>query len=60
MELLLNYLKQKSTWLGLLAVIASFGAYMKPELQEAIATMGVSVAGLIMVIYNENHKSDKK
>lgn len=60
METLLNYLKQRSTWLGIIAIVTGLGASIKPELQEAIATMGMSLAGLIMVIYNENHKSNKK
>lgn len=55
---LLNYLTQKSTYVGLLAVGTAFGLALKPELSDAIITCALGVFGLVQVIVNE-HKGDK-
>lgn len=48
--MVLARLKERSTWLGLTALLTSFGVVLKPEVGEAIASAGVAVAGLIAVI----------
>lgn len=50
---LLNYLTQKSTWVGLFAIIAAVGITVRPELADAIITCLLGVFGLIQVIINE-------
>lgn len=60
LETLLNYLTQKSTYVGLLAVCTAFGLALKPELSDAIITCALGVFGLVQVIVNERaHKGDK-
>ncbi len=54
MNYILERLKEKSTWVGIIALISAFGVAIKPELSEAIATTGVSLAGLIAVLTKEN------
>lgn len=52
-ETLLNYATQKSTWVGLIAIIAAFGLTIKPELSDAIVTFLLAGFGLIQVIVND-------
>lgn len=54
METLLNYLKQPTTWAGIAAIVTAFGVNLSPELTSEITTVGASIAGLLMVIFNEN------
>jgi len=56
MDYILQRLKEKTTWLGFLALVSAFGVAIKPELAESIATTGMSIAGLIMVIVKEEKK----
>jgi len=57
-ERTMNYLikraKEKSTWLGLTALLTAFGVAMSPEQLEAIATLGVSIAGAISVFWKDS------
>ena len=41
-------LKERSTWLGLLALLTAVGVGLSPEQTEAIAAGGVAVGGLIL------------
>ena len=47
---IIDRLKERSTWLGLTALLTSFGVSLKPELAEAIITTGLGFAGLIGVL----------
>ncbi|HZH28884.1 MAG TPA: hypothetical protein VEY95_17050 [Azospirillaceae bacterium] len=47
---LLDRARERSTWLGLIAVAAAFGVHVSPEQAEAIATAGVAVAGVVGVL----------
>jgi hypothetical protein len=49
MQYLFDRLKERSTWLGLIALATSFGVAVSPEQAEAIAVAGTSFAGLIAV-----------
>lgn len=51
MQYLINRLKEASTWRGLAMLATAFGLRVAPELQEAVITVGVSVAGLIGVVF---------
>lgn len=52
-QILLNYLTQKSTWLGLFSVLAAFGVALKPEMSDAIISCVLGVFGLVNVIVDE-------
>lgn len=54
MNKLFNYLKQPTTWAGITSVIAALGVNLSPELTVEIASAGAAVAGLLLVIFNEN------
>ncbi|CAB4141081.1 hypothetical protein UFOVP413_36 [uncultured Caudovirales phage] len=47
---IIDRLKERSTWLGLTALLTSFGVSLKPELAEAIITAGLGLTGLIAVV----------
>lgn len=57
-QTLLNYLTQKTTWLGLFSILAAFGVVLKPELTDAIIACVLGIFGLINVIVDE--KTGKK
>ena len=50
----MNWLKQPSTWRGILLFIGVFGIHFRPELQDAIITAIVSGVALIEVIRDEH------
>lgn len=52
-QVLLKYLTQKSTWLGLFSVLAAFGVALKPEMSDAIISCVLGVFGLVNVIVDE-------
>lgn len=54
MDTLFNYLRQPTTWAGVTSIIAAFGVTISPELAAEIATAGAALAGLLLVIFNEN------
>lgn len=54
METLINYLKQPTTWAGLVAIATSLGVSISPALSAEIASAGAAVAGLLLVVFNEN------
>jgi len=56
METILKYLKQPSTWQGLIGIVTGFGVAVSPELSQAIIAAGVALIGLISVIKDENKK----
>ncbi|WP_193184163.1 hypothetical protein [Nisaea sediminum] len=47
---ILNRLRERSTWLGVTACLASLGIAVAPELRDAIAGFGVAAAGLVAVL----------
>lgn len=55
-EVLLNYLTQESTWVGILSILTAFGVSIFPELSQAIVTCALGIFGLIKVIVNERSK----
>jgi len=50
---ILDRLSERTTWIGLTAILTSTGAVISPELQGAIISTGISVAGLIAIITKE-------
>lgn len=53
LDVLLNYLTQESTYVGLTAILTAIGVSLKPELAQAIVTCALGVFGLIKVIVND-------
>lgn len=53
MNWLLERLKEKTTWLGLFTILATFGVSLAPELKEAIISTGLSTIGLVLVLIKE-------
>ena len=45
LKTLLKYLKQPSTWRGIIAVLTAFGVALTPEQSTAIVTTGVALIG---------------
>lgn len=53
LDVMLNYLTQESTYVGLTAILTAIGITLKPELAQAIITCALGVFGLIKVIVND-------
>lgn len=47
---ILQRLKERSSWIGIISAIAAFGVLLSPEQQEAIAAAGIAIAGLITAL----------
>lgn len=45
--------QERSTWIGLIAVLSGAGITMSPETAELIAAAGSTIAGLILIISND-------
>ena len=53
MKAIFKQLKQPTTWAGFTTIIAAFGINLSPELTTEIASAGAAIAGLLLVIFNE-------
>jgi hypothetical protein len=53
MQYLLSRLQERSTWLGLIALATGFGVSVKPEVSNAIITVGSSLAGVVAALTPE-------
>jgi hypothetical protein len=42
--------QERSTWLGAVLLLSSFGVTVSPELQAAIVQVGLAVSGLVLVL----------
>ena len=58
MKYLLNRLKERSTWLGLVAIAAAFGLTISPELLDYIIAAGMAVAGIVGVGTDDKKAGD--
>lgn len=54
MNTVISYLKQPSTWRGIIAVAAAFGLSLNPEQAAAIVAAAVAAVGVLEVFRNEN------
>lgn len=50
MQYLLSRLQERSTWLGLIALATGFGVSLKPDVSNAIITVGSSLAGVVAAL----------
>ena len=55
---ILNRLKERSSWLGLIAFATFCGASIATELTESIITVGVALAGLVGVVTKDKEKDN--
>lgn len=49
MKLLLEKLREPSTWKGIITILVAFGINIEPELREAILTVGLALVGAINI-----------
>lgn len=56
MQTIIRYLKQPSTWKGLVSIATGFGVALSPEQIAAIVAVGVSVVGAIDTFWDEDKK----
>ena len=57
MAYLLARLKEASTWRGIVLLLTAFGVQVAPEVQDAIISVGIAVAGAIGVLFPDSTKS---
>ena len=48
--------QEKSTWIGLASLLSGLGVTMAPDLQDAVAEIGLAVSGLVLVLTRERGK----
>lgn len=57
MAYLLARLKEASTWRGIAMLLTAFGVQVAPEVQEAVISVGIAVAGAVGVLFPDSMKS---
>lgn len=53
MDYIMEKLREKSTWRGLVALATAFGVTVSPEQTEAVISGGLALIGLINVFRSE-------
>jgi hypothetical protein len=51
--MIIEHLKQESTWRGIIAVAIGLGIQLAPELQESIIALGMAGIGMINILKNK-------
>ncbi len=57
MAYLLARLKEASTWRGIALLLTAFGVQVAPDVQEAVISVGIAVAGAVGVLFPDSTKS---
>ena len=57
MAYVLARLKEASTWRGIALLLTAFGVQIAPEVQDAIISVGIAVAGAVGVLFPDSTKS---
>ncbi len=57
MKYIINRLTERSTWLGVIALVTACGAQIETALAEQIIALGMAVAGLVGIVTRD--KTDK-
>lgn len=47
MQTIIDYLKQESTWRGIIAIVTALGVTLSPEQANAIIAGGLALIGII-------------
>lgn len=54
MELIVKFvvdrMKERSTWIGLVGLLSSVGIALEPSMVEAIASVGVALSAVVMIL----------
>lgn len=50
---IIERLKERNTWFGLLSLLGAAGIALRPELQEYLIIMGMAVGGIIGIVTEE-------
>lgn len=53
MDWLIARLKEKTTWIGIIGVAASFGVTLAPEQIESISVAAVAIVGVVLAFTSE-------
>jgi hypothetical protein len=56
-EFALARLKERSTWLGFIAILSAAGLTISPDAVEMIAATGSGIAGLVLVFTSDKKKA---
>lgn len=60
MEMIIQFaisrMKERSTWIGLVGLLSSLGVAMQPEMVEAIASVGVALSAVVMILTKDVSK----
>lgn len=54
MDKIKEYMAYPSTWKGLVTLLGVIGVTLNPEQAELIATIGVSIVGLIATFFSDS------
>lgn len=57
MKIIINRLRERSTWDGLIGIAAAFGWAISPDKAQAIVAFAVAAVGLVHVLFPENGKA---
>lgn len=57
MKTLLDYLKQESTWRGIVLIATVAGLQLAPDQQAAIISAGLGIVGVILAFRNDKTKT---
>ena len=57
MTYLLARLKEASTWRGIALLLTAFGVQVAPDVQDAVISVGIAVAGAVGVLFPDSTKS---
>lgn len=58
MNWIINRLKEKTTWRGIVAAFTALGVSINPEQAAAIVSLGVAIAGAFEVFFKEPQSED--
>jgi hypothetical protein len=45
-----NRAKERSTWLGLIAILSGVGITLQPDMRDAVVSLGAAIGGFIAVM----------
>jgi len=51
---LVERLKERSTWLGVIGIVTAYGINMTVDQQTAVATAGIAVASVVSAFWKGN------
>ncbi len=54
MNWILERLKERNTWIGLVSILSAIGVGISPEQSALIASVGVGIAGLIFTFTKDD------